>query len=126
MENSICKIHKENNVIHIQFNENAYLKYSNLNEVYEYIESMYGKNDLFKLIDVRVPLSIDEKAKRLIIDQHSKSTFAKQAIIAGKNTNEEIIKVFIKMDSDKTPLRIFTDYENAIDWLHSYEFVKNT
>lgn len=117
MENSICKIHKENNIIHLQFHEGAFLKHSNLNEVYEYIDSMYGKKELIKLIDIRVPLSIDEEAKRLIIDQNLKNKIAKQAILAGKNTNEEIIKVFIKMDSEKTPLRIFTEYESAINWL---------
>lgn len=119
MENSICKIHKENNIIHVRFNRDAFLMHSNLSTVYEYIESVYGKKDLIKLIDVRVPLSIDEKAKRLIVDQHSSGKIARQAILAGKHTNEEIIRVFIEMESKETPLRIFTGYENAIDWLTS-------
>jgi hypothetical protein len=125
MENSICKIHKENNVIHIQFNEHARLKNSNLNEIYEYIDSVYGKSDHLKLIDVRAPLSMDEKVKGSIISQHSKSKMAKQAIFAGKDTNEEIIKIFIEMHSERTPLRIFTDYDNAIEWLTSSDVIIN-
>ncbi len=125
MENSICKIHKENNIIHIQFTEDAFLTHSNLNELYKYIDCMYGKNYHLKLIDVRAPLLIDEKAKRSISDQHSDSKMARLAILAGRNTNEEIIKNFITMDSEKTPLRIFTEYESAIDWLVSSDITGN-
>ena len=120
-ETAICKIHKENNIIHIQFNEDVTLKQMNLNEIYEYISDVYGNNNLPKLIDLRASLSIDDKAKQVVKDQNSSVILAKQAVLTGKNTNEEILKVFIGIHGEKTPVRTFTNYENAITWLMSSE-----
>ena len=124
-ETAICKIHKENNIIHIQFNESAILKHSGLHEVYEYIDDMYGNEVLPKLMDVRAPLSIEERAILFLKDRNSREKMANQAILAGKDTNEEILKVFIGTHHKNAPLRIFTDYENAVDWLTSSEIKIN-
>ena len=78
---------------------------------------MYGTNQP-KLIDVRAPLSIDAKAMQFFNAQNSTNKIANQAILAGKNTTEEILRVFIGMHSEETPFRIFTDYETAVNWLN--------
>lgn len=121
-QTAICKIHKENNIIHLQFNESSILKSSDLNEIDEYINDFYGKDDLPKLIDVRADLRIDEKAKQFLKEQKTQSKITHQAILAGKNTNEEILHVFIGMNSKTTPCRVFTDYDTAVEWLHSTRY----
>ena len=117
-ETTICKVHKENNIIHLEFNESATLTFSDLNEMYDYIEEVYDTN-LPKLIDVRANLTIEEKAKQFFKNQSTKNKIAKQGILTGKNTSWEILNIFIGMESEKTPIRIFIDYSSAIAWLNS-------
>ncbi len=118
-ETSICKIHKENNIVHLQFNESAILNHADLHEVYEYVDEVYGH--LPKLIDVRANLVLDKNAEQLTKGQNPKYKIANQALLIGKNTSQEIIDVFIGMNNEKTPVNGFTDYESATTWLRSLE-----
>jgi hypothetical protein len=118
-ETTICKIHKENNIVHLQFNESAILKHTDVSEIYEYINEVYGKVKYSRLIDIRSNMIIDESAKDFIKNQTIKHEVAAQAILAGKNTTEEIFNAFIGPGNEKTPIRVFTDYESAVKWLHS-------
>lgn len=120
-ETAICKIYKENNVVHLQFNEFVILKDSHLIEIYEYIDEVYGKIKYPKLIDLTANLVIDEKAKQYLKDQNMKYKIKAQAVLIGKNTNQEILDIYMEMNSKKMPSKLFTDHESAVNWLNSSE-----
>lgn len=119
-ETAICKIHKENNIIHIQFNESVIVKLSDLCEIYEYINEVYSKTSLFKLIDFRFDFSIDKKAKQFFTNQPAKYKDAYQAILVGKKTTPAIFDIFVGMDEENNHFKLFTDYNKAVEWLHSH------
>lgn len=118
-ETAICKIHKENDIVHLQFNESAILNHSDIYEVYEYVNEVYGC--LPKLVDVRSNLVLDEKTRELLKELNTKYKIANQALLINENTRQEIIDIFIEMNNEKTPFNAFTDYERAINWLKSLD-----
>ncbi len=119
-ENSICSIYKDNNVVVLQFNNYAILKCPDLVEIFEYIYEAYGKERYLKLIDIRAELVMDDKARDYLQNQKIKYRTVAIAVLVGNNTNQEILNIFISLDSKKTPAKVFVEQNSAMYWLSSF------
>lgn len=75
-----------------------------------------GKSAL-KLLDARASWSMDKKAKERAKLEHSTSVTKARAIVVSNSVKAALMKFFQRYSKFDYPQEIFTDYNEAYNWL---------
>ena len=74
-----------------------------------------------KLIDIRAGIRLDKKAKALLDSPKSQSKTKARAIITNSSIKKVTLNFFLKYNSNSIPTKFFTDKNQAIEWLKTYQ-----
>lgn len=74
-----------------------------------------------KLIDIRAGFKLEKKAKILLDKADVQRKTNARAIITGSKLKKVAINFFLKYNSNSIPTKFFTDINEAIEWLKSYQ-----
>ncbi len=87
------------------------------------IKNLSGGKPTLKLIDGRLNFSMDKKAREFIRSMDSKQTVAR-AVVKSSRFSAMIINFYTRISKPTIPTKIFTNYEEAYNWLMQFK-VKN-
>lgn len=74
-----------------------------------------------RLIDARKPFRIDRAAKHYIDDKGRQANTKARAILVQSGLSRSTANFFIKFNSNKIPTQFFTNYNEAIQWLITFQ-----
>ena len=112
-----CKIYINNGIIHITIFDGFSINYEDALDINQSINKITTNKKHLRLIDVREKCNIDEKAKRFLESRTAKSKISREAILIGNNTKQELINYFTEVKYRRMPIKVFEDYDCAIEWL---------
>jgi len=110
----------KNDILHIEMFDGIRVDYEDMIDNALVIKRLTSETRFLKLIDARANFSIDKKAREFINALDAKQTIA-QAVLKGSAFRRVLFCIFISLHKSKTPVKIFSDYDEAYNWLMSYK-----
>jgi len=107
----------ENNIIHIIMHDHVIVDYEDALDNSLVIRSLTGGKKVLKLIDSRSNWSIEKKARNFIDSKDVKDNTIARAVVKSSVINSKLINFFTKLNRPHIPTKIFTDYDEAYNWL---------
>lgn len=74
-----------------------------------------------KLIDIRAGFRIEKKAKNILDKADTQKKTMARAIVTGSSIKKVALNFFLKYNSNSIPTKFFTDINEAIEWLKTYQ-----
>lgn len=84
------------------------------------IKRIIGENKALKLIDSRASWTINKKARTFVKEIDSKQTIAR-AVLTQTTLSSLLNNFFTQLGKSKIPVKFFSNYEDACDWLLSFK-----
>ena len=113
------KIYLHNGIVHVIIYESYTLLYEDVMDINIKVNKITNNKKHLKIIDVRGKFDMEEKSKRFLESKIAKSKIIAQALLLGSNTRQEVVDCFVEMNCRKMPVKVFVDYDYAINWLTS-------
>ena len=110
----------ENNVLQMVMLEGVRLDYEDALDNGLVIKNLTAGKPTLKLIDGRLNFSMDKKAREFIRSMDTKQTIAR-AVVKSSRFGAIIINFFTRISKPAVPTRIFTNYEEAYNWLMGFK-----
>jgi hypothetical protein len=107
----------ENNIIHMVMHDNVVLDLEDAMDNALVIRNLSKGNRVLKLIDSRANWTIEKKAREFLNSKEVKDNTIARAVVKSSVVNSKLINFFIKLNKPQFPTKIFTDYEEAYQWL---------
>lgn len=120
------EIYLNNNIVHVIISESSFINYNDAIDNHITIKKITNNKKHTRLIDVRAKCFFDESARRFNESKIAKNKIIAQAVLVGGNTRQEVIDYFSEMGLRRMPVKIFIDYNSAIEWLMSLRFDKKS
>jgi|ERR1700722_5120428 len=102
-------------IIHMTFSDGAELGIPEIRDLITYSETLSEKKPYVILSDVRVTMDVTHEGKRLAAKA---SPLHRGTAVLVKNTlYQYAVTLFSKFDKPEFPYRVFTDEQEALNWL---------
>jgi hypothetical protein len=117
MELEFVKIFHKAPIIHMIFKDGAELGIPEILELNAHAEKLCDKKPYVVLTDVRVNLDVTHEGRRLAANAKA-CPFQRGTAVLVKNTvYQYAATLFSKFDKPEFPYRVFTDEQEALNWL---------
>lgn len=116
------RVYFDSNVLHLIFSNSTIIDIQSANEIESFAKHYSKTLKVLRLIDIRASFSIEPEAQKYFQSQRIKKRVLAQAVLVGSTTNQEIMDFFLEMDSKKLPVKLFVDYNSAIEWLNAFYY----
>lgn len=103
-------------ILHMEIIDGVEIDYEDAVDNAIVIKRLIGDNKALKLIDSRVSWSINKKAGAFVREIDSKQTIAR-AVLTKTSLNSALNNFFTQLGKNKIPVKFFSNYERACDWL---------
>lgn len=117
-ETTTATIYKDHNgVVHVVIRAGARMDYYDALDHYLVIKNLSGNAPVLKLIDSRKGWSIHAKARKFLAGKEVKEKTIARAILMSSTIKTALINFFTELHKPEVPTKVFTDYEEAYNWL---------
>lgn len=106
----------KNDILHIKMHDNVRIDHDDTVDNLLVVKSYTKGRKVLKLIDARAKCSVDRKAKELINRIDEKQTIAR-AVIKSSFITKVLLTFFTELNKPEIPTKIFTDKDEAYNWL---------
>lgn len=106
----------ENLILHIIVLPNAKIDFEDALDNALVIRHLTNSRRVLKLTDSRCFWTITKKGKLVVLEENEKQTIAR-AILVTNTLSSSLRNLFLKMHSHRCPVKFFSTYEAAYQWL---------
>ncbi len=111
----------DNNILHIVLLPNVKMDIEDAVDNLLVVRHLTKNKPCVKLIDIRSGFMIERKAKILIDKSATQKKTIARAILTGSSIKKVAFNFFLKYNSHSIPTKFFTEVNEAIEWLKSYQ-----
>ncbi len=111
----------DNDILHIVMNVRVVVDLEDAIDNYLVIKNITKNKPCVRLIDIRKVFKIDKKAKVFIDKKQTQANTIARAILMNNGLRRSTANFFIKFNSNLIPTKFFINYDEAIEWLKSYQ-----
>lgn len=106
-------------IVHIVIKEGAHIDTEQVKNIYTVTERMYGKKPPLVILDGRCNYKLTAAARAYIAENTKYRTAS--ALVTNSRTMKNLFNLFIRINKPATPYKLFTDFDEAINWLKSFK-----
>jgi hypothetical protein len=107
----------ENDIMHIEMHEGIKLDYEDALDNYLVMKNLSGNRPMLKLVDSRNNWRVDARAREFITSKEVLENTIARAVIKNSFISIILAGLFAKLNAPKVPTKVFTDYDEAYEWL---------
>lgn len=107
-------------ILHMEMIDGVEIDYEDAVDNAIVIKRIIGENKALKLIDSRASWTINKKARTFVKEIDSKQTIAR-AVLTQTTLSSLLNNFFTQLGKSKIPVKFFSNYEDACDWLLSFK-----
>lgn len=111
----------ENGILHLVMNVRVVVDVEDAIDNHLVIKDITKNKPCVRLIDVRKIFKIDKKAKVFIDKKQTQANTIARAILMSNGLRKSTANFFVKFNSNLIPTKFFTNYDEAIEWLKTYQ-----
>ncbi|MBA2611199.1 MAG: hypothetical protein H0U95_04455 [Bacteroidetes bacterium] len=111
----------ENGILHLVMNVRVVVDLEDAIDNYLVIKNITKNKPCVRLIDIRKVFKIDKKAKAFIDKKQTQANTIARAILMNNGLRKSTANFFVKFNSNLIPTKFFINYDEAIEWLKSYQ-----
>lgn len=111
----------ENSILHIVMKVRVVVDVEDAIDNYLVIKDITKNKPCVRLIDIRKVFKIDKKAKIFIDKKQTQANTIARAILISNGLRKTTANFFVKFNSNLIPTKFFTNYDEAIEWLKTYQ-----
>jgi hypothetical protein len=109
----------ENDIMHIIMHEGVRLDYEDALDNSLVMKNLSGNKPMLKLVDSRNSWKIDRKAREFVGSKEVRENTIARAVVKNSFISIILAGFFSKLNAPKVPTKVFTDYDEAYEWLLS-------
>lgn len=121
IETSIAYLLIEDDILFIKLKQDADLDKENVLEMIEARNLIQDGVPYLVLADVRKIWQANNEARKTAASEPMRKLNKAMAILTGSLASKMLANFFIQFNKPKTPTRMFTSEEKAIEWLKNYK-----
>lgn len=111
----------ENGILHLIMNARVVVDVEDAIDNHLVIKNITQNKPCVRLIDIRKVFKIDKKAKVYIDKKQTQANTIARAILMSSGLRKSTANFFVKFNSNLIPTKFFIDYDEAIEWLRTYQ-----
>lgn len=111
----------EHDILNAVMFENVVVDYEDALDNFLVIKTLTGNKARLRLIDLTNNPKFERRAKKFLENKEVQTMAIARAILTGSNVKKVSLNFFVKLNTNKTPTKFFTDYKEAITWLRSHK-----
>lgn len=111
----------DDGIIHIRILNGVCIDMEDAIDNFLVVRNLSQEKRVVKLIDGRADWSIDIAARKFIAGKVVQGKTIARAVVLKSLFKRAICNYFIRLHRIKSPTKIFTDYDAAINWLKEYK-----
>lgn len=111
----------ENGILHLVMNVRVVVDLEDAIDNYLVIKHITKNKPCVRLIDIRKVFKIDKKAKVFIDKKQTQANTIARAILMTNGLRKSTANFFVKFNSNLIPTKFFTNYDEAVEWLKTYQ-----
>ncbi|MDP1801949.1 MAG: hypothetical protein Q8L81_11395 [Bacteroidota bacterium] len=112
----------ENGILHLVMNIRVVVDVEDAIDNYLVIKHITKNKPCVRLIDIRKVFKIDKKAKVFIDKRQTQANTIARAILMTNGLRRSTANFFVKFNSNLIPTKFFINYDEAIEWLKTYQY----
>ena len=85
------------------------------------VKNLTNNKPSIRLIDLRNNPKFETKAKKLVNLKEVQNLTIARAVLTSSNVKKVSLNFFIKLNSGNTPIKFFTNEDEALNWLRSFK-----
>ena len=111
----------DDGIIHIRILNGVCIDMEDAIDNFLVVRNLSQEERVVKLIDGQADWSMDIAARRFIAGKEVQGKTIASAVVLRSLPKKAICNYFIRIHKIKSPTKIFTDYDAAINWLKEYK-----
>ncbi len=111
----------ENGILHLVMNVRVVVDVEDAIDNHLVIKDITQNKPCVRLIDIRKVFKIDKKAKIFIDKKQTQANTIARAILMSNGLRKSTANFFVKFNSNLIPTKFFINYDEAIEWLRTYQ-----
>ncbi|MDP1800083.1 MAG: hypothetical protein Q8L81_01935 [Bacteroidota bacterium] len=115
-----AEIYMNNGILHVIMKVRVVIEVEDAIDNYLTIKKITKNQFCVKLIDVRKVFKIGNNAKLFIDKKQTQANTIARAILINNGVRKSQANFFVKFNSNSIPTAFFTDYNDAVNWLKTF------
>lgn len=111
----------ENGILHLIMNVKVVVDVEDAIDNHLVIKNITENKPCVRLIDIRKVFKIDKRAKKFIDKKQTQANTIARAILMSNGLRKSTANFFVRFNSNLIPTKFFINYDEAIEWLKTYQ-----
>jgi hypothetical protein len=116
----------ENDILIVSVHPGIRIDYEDATDNALVVKNLTRGLPVLKLVDSTKPWTIDKKAAKLVASKEVREKTIARAVVKSSALSALILNFFTGLTTPKVPTRVFSDYDEAYEWLLSYRKKKGS
>ena len=116
LETNTASVEYSNHIVLVTVNEGVFIELEDMQEIYEARRSLVGEEKFGVLVDASKDASISKAARNHQAEDNDKNKLA-VAYVANSSSMMMLVNFYLKFNRPVIPSRLFSDVEDAKQWL---------